>query len=176
MKKAETFPEYVELRNLVNVGFPAYKKELPSNMQMYWKYRENLSVIKNVIVFNLTRFFVPPQMRQDTLKGCHKSHQGQRRFVLYLKNFYFWPGLYTDAISFVSSCKFCQDTLPGNKSGEQRGLPPLRFPMEEIHADVAKSRGMNVLIVICRFSGWLSWWRSKGVRGDGFQLQRHNSK
>ena len=152
---AEKQGDYSELKTLIEWGFPATRKELPEHLRQYWKYRANLSVIHGLIVFNLNRFFVPEVLRQQILTKCHLAHQGQKRFVLYMKNFYFWPRLATDAVNFVKNYSFCQDVQKSNPKEGNKSLPPVTFPMEEVHSDVAKSHGTNVWVGLDRFSGWI---------------------
>ena len=53
---AEKQGDYFELRTLIEWGFPSTRKELSKHLHQYWKYRGNLSIIHNLIVFNLNYF------------------------------------------------------------------------------------------------------------------------
>ena len=63
------------------------RKELPEHLRQCWKYRAYLSVIQDLIVFNLNSFLC--------LVMCRLARQGEKRFILYIKNLYFWTRLTT---------------------------------------------------------------------------------
>ena len=102
---------------------------------------------------------MPDKLRQQVLAKCHLAHQGQKRFVLYIKNVYFWLRLATNAVNLMKNCSFCQDVQKSNPKEGDKSLQPVDIPMEEVHSNVSKSNGANVFIRVDRFSGWLKAYR-----------------
>ena len=58
--------------------------------------------------------FVPVAARKQVLRACHDraGHFGPELTIKSLRNTFFWPGLYTDAANYVSSCDICQSANP----------------------------------------------------------------
>ena len=157
--QAEKSGDFIQLRDLIKEGFPSSKKQLTSSLTEYWKYRGNLTVIQGLVVFNLTKFFVPKSMRDAVLKASHLSHQGQKRFVLYLKQFYFWPGMSGDAYTWVNDCRFCQEKKSSNPVEGTKSWPPCTYPMERVFSDAGAVHGVSILVASCGFTGYLKAFR-----------------
>ena len=155
---------YCNLRKYISAGFPDYRNELPLNLRVFWKYRSDLSVERSLIVLYTHRFFVPEGQRETILSKAHVAHQGESRFIWYMAQFYFWPGMTVDCKQWVKSCAFCQDSLPSNKKQPPRSLPPLSYPMEELHLDAGVEEGQHFVGIQCRFSGLKSVLPLKDLR------------
>ena len=65
----------------INIGFPCDKKNLPTDLQEFWNYRDTLS-IENGLITCRTRIIVPYEMRAKMLQYIHEGHQGKERCLL----------------------------------------------------------------------------------------------
>ena len=52
LQKANTDQEYIELRNLVDKGFPPKRSMLPDQLKPYWIFRDKLTNFKRLVLMN----------------------------------------------------------------------------------------------------------------------------
>ena len=57
----------------INTGFPCDKKNLLTDLQEFWNYRDTLS-IKNGLITCGNRIIVPKEMRAEMLQYIHEGH------------------------------------------------------------------------------------------------------
>ena len=77
--------QLTRLSHYINTGFPCEKKNLPTDLQEYWNYRDTLS-IENGLLTCGSRIIVPQEMLQYT----HDGHQGKERCLLRARNRVFY--------------------------------------------------------------------------------------
>ena len=87
--------EYSHLKQVIAIGFPKEKSELPLELHPYWNDRTELSVINDVI-FRGQRLVIPKLMRRSILQHLHASHQGETRTLQRARQTVFWPGITND--------------------------------------------------------------------------------
>ena len=59
------------LSHYINTGFPCDKKNLPTDLQEFWNYRDTLS-IENGFITCGNRIIVPKEMRAEMLQYIHE--------------------------------------------------------------------------------------------------------
>ena len=87
--------QLTRLSRYINTGFPCDKKNLSTDLQEFWNYRDTLS-IKNGLITCENRIIVPKEMRADMLQYIHEGHQGKERCLLWARNTVFWPKIMYD--------------------------------------------------------------------------------
>ena len=92
----------------INTGFPCEKKNLLTDLQEYWNYRDTLS-IENGFLTCGSRIIVPQEMRAEMLQYIHKGHQGKERCLLRARNTVFWPKITYDIQELIERCIICQE-------------------------------------------------------------------
>ena len=65
----------VRLVRIIENGFPPAIGDLPLQLQSHWQFRDNLSVVDNVIMFE-DRIVIPPCLRLEICGCLHAAHQG----------------------------------------------------------------------------------------------------
>ena len=73
--------QLTRLSRYINTGFPCEKKNLLTDLQEYWNYRDTLS-IENGLLTCGSRIIVPHEMRAEMLQYIHDGHQGKERCLL----------------------------------------------------------------------------------------------
>ena len=132
----------------INTGFPCDKKNLPTDLQEFWNFRDTLS-IKNGLITCGSRIIVPYEMRAEMLQYIHEGHQGKERCLLRARNTVFWPKITDDIQELIERCIICQEH---GKSQSIIGITqelPL-FPWHTLATDIWKR--MDLLIVADVFS------------------------
>ena len=90
-------------------GWPT-RNELPRELKDYWRYRGELTLSGNLLLYN-SRIVIPTTMRQQTLQKIHHGHQGIQRCRMHVFISVWWPGVSKSIEDFVQSCPICQKTV-----------------------------------------------------------------
>ena len=110
---------------------------------------------------------LPPSRRTKAITGCHDQvgHLGQDRVLELLMDWFYWPGMHTDAASYINSCPRC---LRRKSWPDQAPLLSIEAsqPFKLIHLDYLKigpSKGNieNVLVITDHFTRYAQAFPSK---------------
>ena len=80
------------LKQTIMTGWPSTIREVPSEIQPYWTFREQLT-IEDGTVLKGTCIVIPHKMHQATLNLIHEGHFGLNKCKLRAKDTVCWPGL-----------------------------------------------------------------------------------
>ena len=106
------------------------------------------------------RVYVPHHgnLRREILRESHDSkwagHQGVRRTLALVGEFYYWPHLFEDVEAYVKTCLVCQQDKTENKTsaGLLEPLPVPEGPWESISMDfitgIPKTESFGTILVI----------------------------
>ena len=130
--------QLTRLSRYINTGFPCEKKNLPTDLQEYWNYRDTLS-IENGLLTCGSRIIVPQEMRAEMLQYIHNGHQGKERYLLRARN------------TVIERCIICQEHGKSQSIiGITQELPP--FPWHTLATGIFYWKRMDFLIVVNVFS------------------------
>ena len=142
--------QLTRLSHYINTGFPCEKKNLLTDLQENWNYRDTLS-IKNGLLTRGSRIIVPQEMRAEMLQYIHNGHQGKERCLLRARNTVFWPKIMYDIQELIERCIICQEHGKSQPiTGITQELPP--FPWHTLATDIFYWKRMDFLIVADVFS------------------------
>ena len=142
--------QLTRLSRYINTGFPCEKKNLPTDLQEFWNYRDTLS-IENGLLTCGSRILVPHEMRTEMLQYIHEGHQGKERCLLRARNTVFWPKITYDIQELIERCIICQEHGKSQSIiGTTQELPP--FPWHTLATDIFYWKRMDFLIVADVFS------------------------
>ena len=134
----------------INTRFPCEKKNLLTDLQEYWNYRDALS-IENGLLTCGSGIIVPQEMRAEMLQYIHDRHQGKERCLLRARNTVFWPKITYDIQELIERCIICQEHGKSQSIiGITQELPP--FPWHTLATDIFYWKRMDFLIVADVFS------------------------
>ena len=80
------------LKYTIQKGWPSSIKELPSEIQAFWTFQEELT-IEDGLILKGTRIVVPSMKQVEILKLIHEGHLGLTNCKLRAKETVYWPGL-----------------------------------------------------------------------------------
>ena len=151
---ARNDPEYLALRNVILTGFPDHAHCLEPETRPYWRIRDMLAVVDDVIVYG-PRLLIPRSLRRETLERLHDSHQGMERTKQRARQCVYWPGIDNDIENIVTSCSACHPLLSGlpREPLHSDDAPPTRV-FESVSADYFHVAGRTFLVYADRLSGW----------------------
>ena len=142
--------QLTRLSHYINTGFPCDKKNLLTDLQEFWNYRDTLS-IKNGLITCGSRIIVPYKMRAEMLQYIHEGHQGKERCLLQARNTVFWPKITYDIQELIERSIICQEHGKSQSIiGTTQELPP--FPWHTLATDIFYWKRMDFLIVTDVFS------------------------
>ena len=141
------------LKEYILKGFPDKSESMPLDLQPYWKYRERLSIVDQIILYN-DRIVVPPPLRKQVCQILHSAHQGTNAMRQRAQATVFWPGITQSIDRARADCANCSAMAPS-----QAHLPPTEpfiptYPFQAIAADYCTVAGQQYLIAVDRFSNW----------------------
>ena len=98
--------ELAILKHTIMQGWPRTIKQVPPELQLYWTFREELS-IEDGLILKGTRIVIPSKQCQAILKQIHKGHLGLNKCKLRGKETVYWPRLNTELEDLVLNCQLC---------------------------------------------------------------------
>ena len=81
-----------QLSNIICSGWPARRTKVPSNLEMYWNFRDELSVADGIILKG-EKLLIPTSLQKDMLTRIHTGHMGVTKCIQRAKEVMFWPGM-----------------------------------------------------------------------------------
>jgi len=112
----------------------------------YWKFRDQLTVHNNLLLYG-SHIVIPYPMQQEILKKLHEGHQGIERCCLRVQISIWWPGIgkqINDTSPSVQTCvcdsSQCKEPLmPSN-------LPD--YPWQKVGTDLCHLNNSNYILVV----------------------------
>ena len=98
--------ELVLLKHTITQGWPSTIKEVPSVLQSYWTFREELT-IENGIIMKGTRIVKPVKKHKAVLKLIHEGHLVLNKSKQHAKETVYWPGLNDQLAKMALNCELC---------------------------------------------------------------------
>ena len=145
-------PSMRNLLTTIEEGFPDDPKELPKELQNYYRFKEHLSSREGLCRYK-NRVVIPVALRQDALNYLHAAHQGTSSMISRAETCMFWPGITNDIKAKRENCMRCHRCAPSNPNAPPKQPEIPRYPFQLICADYFNYRGYNYLIIVDRLSG-----------------------
>ena len=92
------------------------KMGMPSELKALIRNRKQL-LLKQGVLYKRSKvdkrtkhlLVVPQTYRQRAIEGCHDQvgHLGQDRVLDLLRDWFYWPGIHLDVVSYINSCPRC---------------------------------------------------------------------
>ena len=96
------------LKHQIVKGWPHIRSECGKNLQDFWNYRDELSVLDGLILKG-SRIVVPESCRNKILDQLHEGHFGIDRTKLHARDSVYWPSINKDIECLVKTCDLCQE-------------------------------------------------------------------
>ena len=147
------------LNKLIIAGTPDKKDLWPDALSEYHRHRDHLSTIGPVVLYK-GRAVLPASLRKEALEVLHSAHQGVTSMVSRAGPAVFWPCMQEDIIRTRQACTSCDQNSPSQPAAPPKQLPSPTYPFEMIASDYFSHAGKQFLIVVDRYSGWLSVYQA----------------
>ena len=119
------------------------------------------------------RIFMPGNLQPEVLESLHSAHQGWSSMEARAADLLWWPGLKHQIEDRHNRCHSCTVHAPS-----QSPLPPVSpptpdYPMQQICLDIAHYNGNSYIVIVDRFSNWVSIYKFTKTEGCLKALRNH---
>ena len=145
--------ELTLLKDVTIYDWPETKDTLPTELRMYWNYRDEISTIDG-LMFKGLKLIIPKKMRNEMLDIIHSSHLGIVKCKSRAREVLFWPSMNSDIELKVSNVLLVHYI---NHRIQKEPLIPSEIPdrpLSKIGVDLFELKGQHYLISVDYFSKW----------------------
>ena len=121
-----------ELKNYIRYGSPS-KIDNP-NLQCYKKYLNEMSIMKNCILFR-NRVLIPPTLRDTVMQQFHLDHPGIVAMKNLCRSIVWFPNIDKFIEDLVNKCDKCQAVRPRPAKDKYVEWPIPPRPWSRVHID-----------------------------------------
>ena len=161
-------PELSVIRETIETGNHHEMELLGERFPEYKGVASKLSTMEGVVVYK-GRAVVPASLRNTVLEVLHAAHQGVDGMFRRAKACVYWPGMVEAITKTRARCESCHRVAPSQPASPPTPLPEPQYPFELIAADYCSFEGHTYLVIVDRFSGWLSIYDC-GINASAKQL------
>ena len=129
--------------------WPDSIKEVPSELQPYWTFMEELTV-EDGLILKGTRIIIPHKKHEFILKLIHEGPLGLNKCKLHAKETVYWLGLNNQLEQSVLNCKLCLKYLKSKcKQPPSMSLGQIIWlnPWTKLAIDIFHFEGVSYLLV-----------------------------
>lgn len=152
---------YRNLTSYIKEGWPSTKNQLPADIQLYWHFREELTVDDDGIIYKSSKVLIPKGLRSNFLKHVHKGHFSYSKCVSMARQSIFWPKMSSDIFEYIKKCAACQVYQHKNTKiimGEKE-IPSHGFDIGA--ADLFHFNNQDYIVFIDSYTGYLNFKKLK---------------
>ena len=163
------------LVQMINEGISEDRERWPENTREFYRVRSELSTIGPVVLYG-ERVVIPSSLQSEALEILHSAHQGTTGMTTRAMSSVYWPGMLADIARKRAACSSCDKSAPSQPSAPPTPLSHPSYPFELICSDYLTLYGRRFLIVVDRYSGWLSVYdvgKKEGAQGLITALKTH---
>ena len=160
--------ELSAIREVIETGDHQMVAALGERFPEYKSIANKLSTVQGVVVYK-GRAVVPVSLRNTVLEVLHSAHQGISGMFRRAEACVYWPGMVEDITRTRARCESCHRVAPSQPAPPPTPLPEPEYPFEMICADYCSFQGHTYLVIVDRFSGWLSIYAC-GMNASAKQL------
>jgi hypothetical protein len=136
---------------VTNTGWPEGKHKCPKEVEEFWNFRSELSVL-NGLLFRGERLFVPSVLRPEMLRRIHTGHLGIEKCEKRGRDVLFWPRMNAQIQEMVSKCKICLENAACNQKEPLINQRITSRPWEVIATDLFTLNHKDYLLVVDFYS------------------------
>lgn len=154
-------PHLQLLLKTIMQGFPENINDLPTELQHYFNFKEELSYFKGIILKG-DKIVVPKSQIPKMLKSIHQGHLGIQSCLRRARQFLYWKGQHHDITKLVKRCSVCEQTQRNNTKDTVlvKKIPTL--PWQMVASDLFELKGKTYIVICDSYSGYLDFQQLKG--------------
>lgn len=144
--------ELQALKNQIVNGWPSTKDKIPDIIKPYWKIKDELSVVGDIILKG-EQFIIPKSLRIHIINKLHYNHMGIQKTLCKAKELVYWPCMSNDITVKIKNCTSC--LLHSNNNCKETIIlnsPKNLRPWQEIATDIFHFDNKNYLLIVDKYS------------------------
>ena len=157
-------PKLIMLTKVIENCHDIKTLQLDGQLQEFHRHRDHLST-QAPLVFYKDRVIIPASLRSTVLEILHAGHGGVSSMTARAGSSVWWPGLQSDIERTRDRCQSCNVNMPSNPAMPPTPLPSPAYPFEMISSDYFSYGGHKYLVIVDRFSNWISVYQVKPGAG-----------
>ena len=141
-----TDPVLIELKCLIQSGWPGRIQDIPDHVRPYWSFRDELGLADGAI-FKGRQVVIPPTMRSRILTQLHIGHMGIGGTRRLSRETVYWPNINSDIEQMIKQCATCQKHAVQQ---QREPLIPHEIPSEpwtKLASDLFQLDGRDYIIL-----------------------------
>ena len=151
---------YKILHQTISTGAPDTRDRWDQAIQDFFPHRHSLITVGPVVMLH-DRPVIPQSLRKTIMDHLHAGHGSASSMFERASTSLYWPNFRTDLINHRAACLECSRYAPSNPN-----LPPTppeepNYPFQSICADFFSVGQHNYLVVVDRYSNWMSLFKPK---------------
>ena len=131
---AATDQEQIELRNIIETGWPSDKNSLLDSVRPYWAIRHELTS-HDGLLFKQDRVIIPTSLCPDMLPKLHAA-RGSEFTQRHARSCLFWPGLTGLINDMCQSCATCAQHAQKHPHEPLQPYPVPTLPWQLVSQDL----------------------------------------
>ena len=140
-----------QLSSIICSGWSARRTQVPSNLEMYWNFHDELSVADGIILKG-EKMLIPTRLQKDMLTCIHTGHMGVTKCIQRAKEVMFWPGMSKEIEHVVLGCDRCQEYRVSNTKEPILPGPTPDRPWDIVATDLFQWENRNYLLIVDYYS------------------------
>ncbi|XP_065941318.1 retrovirus-related Pol polyprotein from transposon 297 [Magallana gigas] len=147
----EADEQFQTLADIVRVGWPETRDQVPTCVRMFWNYRGEITVL-NGLLYKGQSVMIPSSLQRQMLTKLHEPHLGIVKTKQRARNIIFWPNMNFDIEQLIQSCGVCNSF---RKSNIKQPLIPHEIPntpWTKVGADIFHFKGKDYLLLVDYYS------------------------
>lgn len=152
-RTTESDCDLCKLKTTILRGWPESKEQLDPAVQLYFPFREDLSV-QNGIIFKGERVVIPYELRGEIVNRVHSSHLGIQGCLRRARESVYWQNMNRDIEEFIRKCSVCS-TYQDDQQREpliSHEIP--NRPWQILGSDLFEFNDKNYLITVDYYSNF----------------------
>ena len=140
-------PMMQALKHQIIKGWPHSRSECSKNLQEFWNYRDELSVLDGLVLKG-SCIVIPESCRDEILDQLHEGHFGIDRTKLCARDSVYWPHINKDIECLVKTCDLCQEH---SRRNDKDLIVPSDIPIQAwltVQTDLFTLDGQSFLLVV----------------------------
>ena len=139
--------EYIQITEQIASKKPSERPEDWANVKKFFRFRNQLSFKKGVIVYK-GRIFVTPRLQPKVLKWVHSAHQGYTNMMARVNKIVWWPDISKDVSNLREKCGKCTKDAPTQVRDPPEELIVPRYPFQHLCIDYFEVKNMLTCILV----------------------------
>ena len=140
-------PMMQALKHQIIKGWPYIRSECGKNLQDFWNYRDELSVLDGLVLKG-SHIVVPESYRDEILNQLHEGHFGIDRTKVHARDSVYWRNINKDIECLVKTCDLCQKHSWRNNKDPAIPRDILIQAWSMVQTDLFTFDGQSFLLVV----------------------------